>query len=102
MDLSLGFPEFSQELAVSTKPSLEIVLSRFRSIYQEPDSPVRAIHHEPATEGVYADIPAGVDSRLRTALQQRGIKSLYSHQADAFEKTEAGKNVVIVTPTANG
>jgi DEAD/DEAH box helicase domain-containing protein len=102
MDLSLGFPEFSQELAVSTKPSLEVVLSRFRSIHQQPDSPVRAIHHEPATEGTFADIPAAVDPRLRSALHRRGIERLYVHQAEAFEQTEAGKNVVIVTPTASG
>ncbi|HEY2014961.1 MAG TPA: DEAD/DEAH box helicase, partial [Bryobacteraceae bacterium] len=102
MDLSLGFPEFSQELAVASKPSLEIVLSRFRSIHQEPDSPVRAIHHEPAKEGVFADIPAVVDPRLRAALERRGIARLYVHQADALARIEGGKNVVVVTPTASG
>jgi len=65
MDLSLGFPEFSQELAIATKPSLEAVVSRFRSAHKEPDSPVRAIHHQAAAEGSFAEIPEGVDARLR-------------------------------------
>ena len=59
MDLSLGFPEFSQELAIATKPSLEAVVSRFRSAHKEPDSPVRAIHHQPAAEGIIRGNPAG-------------------------------------------
>ena len=102
MNLSLGFPEFSQELSVSRKPSLEAVLSRFQSAHLEPDSAVRAIHHQPAAEGVYAEIPAAVDARLRAALEKRGIPRLYAHQADAFDQIERGRNVVIVTPTASG
>ena len=102
MDLSLGFPEFSQELAVSSNPSLDAVVARFQSLHQQPDSPVRAIHHQLASEGVYADIPPAVDPRLRAALDKRGIARLYVHQADAFDQIAAGRNVVIVTPTASG
>jgi DEAD/DEAH box helicase domain-containing protein len=102
LDLSLGFPEFSQELAVHSNPSLDAVVARFQSLHQKPDSPVRAIHHQPAAEGVFADIPAAVDVRLRAALEKRGISRLYVHQADAFDQIAAGRNVVIVTPTASG
>jgi DEAD/DEAH box helicase domain-containing protein len=102
MDLSLGFPEFSQELSVASKPSLEAVVARFQSLHRQPDSPVRAIHHQQATEGVFADMPAAVDARLRIALEKRGINRLYVHQADAFERISAGRNVAIVTPTASG
>src|SRR5215472_11961602 len=104
MNLSLGFPDsdLSRELSLSPRPSLEAVVSSFRAAHQDPDSAVRAIHHQPAAEGVYADVPASVDSRLRAALASRGIARLYSHQAEAFELTEAGKNAVIVTPTASG
>src|SRR2546427_5439883 len=101
-NLSLGFPEFSRELALSPKESLETVVSGFRALHQEPDSAVRAIHHQPAAEGVFADIPATVDAKLRAALEKRGIARLYSHQAEAFDAIQAGKNVVIVTPTASG
>src|SRR3954453_18203454 len=102
MGLSLGFPEFSQQLESTNQGSLEAVVSRFRSVHKEPDSPVRAIHHQPASEGQFADIPAGVDARLRTALEKRGIARLYTHQADAFDHVAAGKHTVIVTPTASG
>ncbi len=102
MDLSLGFPEFTQELSVSSNPSLEAVVSRFRSLHQQADSPVRAIHHQAATEGSFSEMPAAVDPRLRNALGARGITRLYTHQADAFEQIAAGNNVTIVTPTASG
>ncbi len=102
MDLSLGFPEFSQELSVSTNPSLEAVVARFRSLHQQPDSPVSAIHRQAATEGSFAEMPAAVDARLRAALEKRGITRLYVHQSDAFEQIAAGRNVTIVTPTASG
>jgi DEAD/DEAH box helicase domain-containing protein len=102
MNLSLGFPEFSRELSLTPKQSLESVVSGFSELHQQPDSPVRAIHHQPASEGVFADVPAAVDPRLRSALEKRGIARLYSHQAEAFDLTAAGKNVVIVTPTASG
>ena len=56
----------------------------------------------PAKGPDYADFPAAVDNRLRKALRQKGIKRLYSHQAEAFAQVDAGKNVVLVTPTASG
>src|SRR5262245_20434753 len=102
MDLSLGFPEFNQQLALSGRASLETVVSQFRSLQEQRDSPVRAIHHQEACEGTYAPIPESVDERLRAALSARGITRLYSHQADAFDLVESGRNVVIVTPTASG
>ncbi len=102
MNLSLGFPELSQELALARKPSLEAVVSRYEARRAEADSPVRAIHHQPASEGISVDLPGAVDPRLRAALERRGIKQLYSHQAEAFEHAAAGKNVVVVTPTASG
>ncbi|HJZ96684.1 MAG TPA: DEAD/DEAH box helicase [Candidatus Solibacter sp.] len=102
MNLSLGFPEFSRELSLTPRQSLETVVSGFSELHRQPDSPVRAIHHQPASEGVFADVPAIVDERLRAALEKRGIARLYSHQAEAFDLTAAGKNVVIVTPTASG
>src|ERR1035438_6689799 len=102
MNYSLGFPDLSKELSISPKLSLEAVVSTFRAAHAEPDSAVRAIHHQVAVEGTYADIPEPVDARLRAALGKRGIERLYSHQADAFDAVQSGKHVVIVTPTASG
>src|SRR3954447_17687199 len=92
MNLSIGFPN----------ASLETVVTQFQAAHREPDSSVRAIHHQPASEGIFSEMPAGLDSRLVTALEKRGITRLYSHQAEAFEQIDAGRHVVIVTPTASG
>src|ERR1051326_1781590 len=102
MNLPLGLPDLFQELAVRSQESLEAVVSQFRAAHREPDSPVRAIHHQPAADGTSIEIPAAVDARLRASPDQRGINRLYSHQAEALEHIEAGRNVVIVTPTASG
>src|ERR1700730_5806724 len=96
--------EFSEALLLNPqqKPALNALVARFRSSHQDPDSPVRAIHHQPATEGTFSEIPPEVDIRLKKALEKRGIARLYTHQAEAFSALEAGNHVVIVTPTASG
>jgi DEAD/DEAH box helicase domain-containing protein len=55
-----------------------------------------------ARDAVVAPFPASLDPRLAEALVARGITALYSHQARAFALIAAGKNVVVVTPTASG
>jgi len=56
----------------------------------------------PPKEPVYAEFPAGMNPRIKSVLEKRGIRKLYSHQATAIESILAGKNVVTVTPTASG
>ena len=94
--------EPSLDLAVSPNHSLEAVMARYETAHLDPDSPIRAVRHEPALDAVFSEIPAAVDSRLKAALERRGIARLYSHQAEAFDAIENGKNVVVVTPTASG
>jgi DEAD/DEAH box helicase domain-containing protein len=61
-----------------------------------------AVRHFPAREAQWADFPAWVRADLRAAYQAKGIRRPYTHQAAAAESVHAGKNVVIVTPTASG
>lgn len=56
----------------------------------------------PAQEAVYADFPAELDERLQDSLRKKGIRQLYSHQAQAFDTVQRGQNAVVVTPTASG
>jgi len=56
----------------------------------------------PAKAPVYAPFPGWLDERIARSLRARGIDALYSHQAAALEATHAGKNIVVVTPTASG
>jgi len=61
-----------------------------------------AVRHYPAREAQWADFPAWTHTELKAAYAGKGIRQLYSHQAAAAETVHAGKNVVIVTPTASG
>ncbi|GIM48127.1 putative ATP-dependent helicase YprA [Collibacillus ludicampi] len=56
----------------------------------------------PGQQAVYADFPAHMDRRLIDSLMKKGIRKLYSHQAEAFTRVKRGENVVVVTPTASG
>jgi DEAD/DEAH box helicase domain-containing protein len=59
-------------------------------------------HVSPRRNGAYADFSPAIDKRLVDVLGKMGIRKLYSHQAEAFELSEAGKDFVVVTPTASG
>jgi DEAD/DEAH box helicase domain-containing protein len=61
-----------------------------------------AVRHYPARAAQWAEFPAWVQADLRAAYTAKGIRQLYSHQAAAAEAVHAGRNVVIVTPTASG
>ena len=56
----------------------------------------------PARPAQYAPFPEGLDPRLVPVLQRRGVHQLYSHQAHAVREVLAGRDVVVVTPTASG
>ena len=100
-ELSLGFP-ILPELS-SPKQSLEAVVSHFQSAHREPDSAVRAIHHQPAAEGVFADIPAAVDAApARRAREARHRAALLAPGRGLRPDRRRASNVVIVTPTASG
>jgi DEAD/DEAH box helicase domain-containing protein len=61
-----------------------------------------AVRHYPAREAQWAEFPEWIHTDLRAAYSAKGIRQLYTHQAAAAEAVHAGKNVVIVTPTASG
>jgi DEAD/DEAH box helicase domain-containing protein len=56
----------------------------------------------PPREARHDDWPPGIDERIRNVLAARGIARPYTHQAAAIRTIRAGKNVVVVTPTASG
>jgi DEAD/DEAH box helicase domain-containing protein len=53
-------------------------------------------------EGQYRPFPDFFHPLLREALEREGIQRLYSHQAEAIEAIQNGRDVVVVTPTASG
>jgi DEAD/DEAH box helicase domain-containing protein len=56
----------------------------------------------PEKDASYENFPEHVDSRLVAALQEHGIKKLYSHQAQAVQNAVGNQHTTIVTPTASG
>ena len=93
MNLTLDFP--------STTAATPLA-ARFVEAMQQDGSPVRAVRHQPAQPARYGPFPELLNPALRSALAARGIENLYTHQAAAVELSLAGKNVVVVTPTASG
>ncbi len=73
-------------------------------LLSEPSMARGVVHHEriPARAARTAPLPAWLDPRISRGLEQRGISSLYTHQAEAIEAVHAGRDVVVVTPTASG
>jgi DEAD/DEAH box helicase domain-containing protein len=53
-------------------------------------------------EGEYRPFPNFIHPHLRQVLEKEGVERLYSHQAEAIEAVQEGKDVVVVTPTASG
>ena len=63
---------------------------------------ITAVRRFPAREAQCADFPGWLHADLVAAYAAKGVRRPYTHQADAAEAVHAGKNVVIVTPTASG
>ncbi len=74
------------------------------ALLAEPSLARGVVHHAtlPARAGDYAPLPDWLDPRIHQGLAARGIDRLYVHQAEALEAIRAGRDVVVVTPTASG
>ena len=97
----------SQSLAV--RPAQDAVaLARVREIVEQLAARDRsgeiltAVHHIPARAAKFAPMPDWVRAELVAAYGEKGVAELYSHQAAAAEAVRAGRNTVVVTPTASG
>ena len=69
-----------------------------------PDFASNVTHWQvmPARPAKYDDYPDGFDPALRAVLESRGVKRLDSHQRRALDLAQAGKDFVVITPTASG
>src|ERR1700682_3505330 len=98
-DVPSGSPASSRESTAITRvhPVLDELAAR--EVHGEI---LTAIRHFPAREAEWADFPAWAHADLQAAYAGKGIRRLYSHQAAAADAVHAGKNIVVVTPTASG
>jgi DEAD/DEAH box helicase domain-containing protein len=97
----------SQSLAV--RPAQDAVtFARVREIVEQLAARDRsgevltAVHHIPARSAKFASMPEWVRSDLAAVYGEKGVGSLYTHQAAAAAAVHAGRNTVVVTPTASG
>jgi DEAD/DEAH box helicase domain-containing protein len=94
-DSSIGLPTGSSMARVRE------VLDAFKSRDVTGET-LTAVRYLPAREAQWAEFPSWVHADLVAAYGKKGIRQLYTHQAIAAEAVNAGKNVVVVTPTASG
>lgn len=105
MNLALDFGDAlasRENLAVEAVAPASALAARFTQSMQQDGSPVRAVRHQPARSAKFGAFPDRLNPILRSALAERDIHNLYTHQASAIEHALDGKNAVIVTPTASG
>jgi len=85
-----------------------VTLARVREIVEQLAARDRsgevltAVHHIPAREAKFAPMPDWVRADLTAVYREKGVGQLYSHQAAAAAAVHAGRNTVVVTPTASG
>ena len=56
----------------------------------------------PAQPARFAPMPVSLHPALVAALRARGVRQLYTHQAQAVTLALAGEHIAVVTPTASG
>ncbi|MGI6037636.1 MAG: DEAD/DEAH box helicase [Limnochordia bacterium] len=80
---------------------MEEVLNKLRT---DPAFAANITHWEqiPPKAARYEPFPQALDSRLQRLLATKGIGQLYTHQSQAFSHVAAGRDIVVVTPTASG
>ncbi len=56
----------------------------------------------PRKSASFVPYPESLHPALIKALEERGYRALYTHQASSFQRIGEGKNIVVVTGTASG
>ena len=95
----MGTREQFQELQVES--GVEAALEGLRARHEQTGA-IADERYFPAREARTATFPEWVEARLVEVYRRKGIAQLYTHQAEVAELVHAGKNVVVVTPTASG
>jgi DEAD/DEAH box helicase domain-containing protein len=99
-------PQTLPVISADKDRSLQEALSRLTAakapLGRDADAIITAAHRLPAIPASFASFPDDTDLRLKGALAARGVEQLYTHQAEAFAHVLAGRNVVVITPTASG
>jgi DEAD/DEAH box helicase domain-containing protein len=93
----IGAPPPARSTMDTVQEALNALAGRYRT-----DEVWTAVKHIPARAAKFAPMPGWVRPELAAAYCCKGIQGLYSHQGAAAELARAGKDFVVVTPTASG
>ena len=95
----------SQQL-VTARSDGEALLSVLKALEIQKtlgsDPVLTALRHFPAQAASLSGFPEDLHPKLRARLEGRGYEGLYTHQSEVFAHVAAGRDVVVVTPTASG
>ncbi len=80
--------------------SIDKVLEQLRPLVERGE--ITAWVELEGCAGEFAETPSSLTPELKSALEKKGIRRLYSHQREAYEVARQGRNLVVVTPTASG
>ncbi|HOT69649.1 MAG TPA: DEAD/DEAH box helicase [Candidatus Saccharicenans sp.] len=86
---------------IDKEQKLLVAIDKIKRLAASSNS-ITALKYLPAQGPILEDYPPEVSPELVAGLKKKGFHYLYSHQKKAWDKVQAGKNVVIVTPTASG
>ena len=94
----------SPSLAVRPRATLDVIRDVLGEITTRDRNGevLTAVQSIPARDAQCAPVPAWINAHLAEAYRAKGVEQLYTHQAAAVNQVHAGKNAVIVTPTASG
>ncbi len=88
-------------MAAGNNPKLAAFLAELRSS-ADSNFLVSHYHYLSTQEGINGDPSENLPTQLQAALKHLGITQLYSHQAKALDALNAGKHILVATPTASG
>jgi DEAD/DEAH box helicase domain-containing protein len=66
------------------------------------DGQIVHIENIGAREAAYAELDEPLEPELQSCLDEHGLSSLYTHQAQAVNAIRRGKNVIVATSSASG
>jgi len=79
--------------------SIDLLLEQVKKTFKEEIVHYRYLGPEPAR---YAEPEKPIKGALKKALERRGIKRFFTHQAQGINSVRKGLNIVVMTPTASG
>jgi DEAD/DEAH box helicase domain-containing protein len=94
----------SQSLAVRARATLDTVREALGALAARDRGGeiLTEVRRLPARDAQFSPLPRWVRPELAAAYRGKGLEQLYTHQVAAAERVHAGRNVVVVTPTASG